>query len=98
VTWQSHAGSAPLRARRGEPPYSPRGLAGAFRPVNPAQEEGLALWDHHASEAVPLRHSGQGNALWYPPLKEACSPRPQPDRGDVPPPFRPYPGCCVVVT
>jgi hypothetical protein len=43
-------GSA-LRAPAGEiPPHSPRGLAGAFRPVHPDQEAALPLCGTPASE------------------------------------------------
>ena len=46
-------GSA-LRAPAGEiPPHGPRGLAGAFRPVHPDQEGGLAPSLDHPASGLP---------------------------------------------
>ena len=60
MKWQAMRGSALRAPAGGIPPYPPRGLAGAFRPVHPDQEEGLApSLDHPASEASRSDTSGQ---------------------------------------
>ena len=57
---QAMRGSA-LRAPAGKiPPVPTRGLAGAFRPMHPDQEEGLApSLDHPASELPSSDTTGQ---------------------------------------
>ena len=88
---QAMRGSA-LRAPAGNtPPYLPRGLAGAFRPVHPDQEEGLApSLDHPASGLPRPDTSGQRVRPFGIRAQGALLPE-APASKEGPPPFPPYP-------
>jgi hypothetical protein len=89
-------GSA-LRAPAGKsPPHLPRGLAGAFRPVHPDQEEGLApSLDHPASEASRSDTSGQRVCPFGIRTHGALLPETPARTGDAIP-FPPFPQRCAL--
>ena len=90
-------GSA-LRAPAGEdPPHSPRGLAGAFRPVHPDQEAALPLCGTPASEPSRSDTSGQRVRPFGIRAQGALLPETPARTGDAVP-FPPFPRRCVVVT
>ena len=83
-------GSA-LRAPAGRvPPQSPRGLAGAFRPMHPDQEGALPLCGTPASEPAGSDTSGQRVRPFGIRAQGALLPE-TPAWKEGPPPFPPYP-------
>ena len=96
MKWQAMRGSALRAPAGGSPPYPPRGLAGAFRPVHPDQEEGLApSLDHPASEASRSDTSGQRVRPFGVRAHGALLPETPAWKGDAVP-FPPFPRRCVV--
>jgi hypothetical protein len=90
-------GSA-LRAPAGRvPPHSPRGLAGAIRPVHPDQEGGLApSLDHPASGLPRPDTGGQRVRPFGIRVQGALLPETPASKGGTDP-FPPYPRRCVAV-
>ena len=87
-------GSA-LRAPAGKiPPQSPRGLAGAFRPVHPDQEGALPLCGTPASEPAGSDTSGQRVRPFGIRTQGALLPETPARTGDAVP-FPPLPRRCV---
>ena len=92
VKWQAMRGSA-LRAPAGP---VPRGLAGAFRPVHPDQEGGLApSLDHPASGLPRPDTSGQRVRPFGIRAQGALLPETPARTGDAVP-FPPLPRRCVL--
>jgi len=93
---QAMRGSA-LRGPAGKvPPQFPRGLAGAFRPVHPDQEEALPLCGTPASEPSRSDTSGRGVRPLGTRAQGALLPETPALKGG-PPPFPPYPRRCVAL-
>ena len=87
-------GSA-LRAPAGKvPPHSPRGLAGAFRPVHPDQEAALPLCGTPASEPSRSDTSGRRVRPLGTGVQGALLPETPASKEGIAP-FPPYPRRCM---